>query len=55
MQHLTFRSFPSFLPRFASKCDWQFSDLTQDITNPYSESTQGDYISCSIITYDSAA
>ena len=55
MQHLTFRSFPSFLPRFASDSDWQFSDLTQDITNPYSESTQGDYISCSIITYDSAA
>ena len=31
----------------------QFSDLTQDFTNPYSELTQGYYISCSIITYDS--
>ena len=55
MQYLNFWSFPSFRPRFASKCDWQFSDLTQDFTNPISELTQGDYISCSIITYDSAS
>ena len=37
MQHVIFRSFPSFHPRFASKCDCQFSDLTQDFTNPYNE------------------
>jgi dymeclin len=30
------RSFPSFRPRFASKCDRQSSDLTQDFSNPYS-------------------
>ena len=44
----TFRSFPSFRPRFVS-------DLTQDVSNPYSELTQGYNISCSIITYDNAA
>ncbi len=49
------RSFPSFPPRFASKCDRQSSDLTQDFSNPYNELTQGYYISCSIFTYDSAA
>ena len=31
------------------------SDLTQDLTNPYSVLKQGYYISCSIITYDGAA
>ena len=50
MQKIAFRSFPIFRPRFAFKCDWQFSDLTQDFTNPYSELTQGYYISCFIIT-----
>ena len=35
------RSFTSFRPRFASKCDRQSSDLTQDFSNLYSELTQG--------------
>ena len=37
----------------------EYHALSRDVmhchTNPYSELTQGYYISCSIITYDSAA